>query len=388
MKRKKNAFRMILLCMFVIIGLSGCQEKKVAETKETEKPKETNKIKLSPGITAEAVSARAWEVYDGRQPEIKDSIPWQCDIGQLVANTYNSGSQILISGQQQISSGNKSFTIKIEAYSTYEKGVAIKPQGRFLEIQLLLTNAGKTAESFCLQNDAASGMQARLTLPDKKIISPRGFLFPKLGLYDLSWAASLSGKIWVQLESQQKTWVLLLFDVPAESKEVELQVLNAKPLKITIPEWQQIEPSARYYSGEIVKAPQTVNNKSGNTFGSGTFSFWLSANRSAVEKFSVTLKNTHWNHNGKAGEVPEITLSFSDFSRPMLNHYIHVPIPACYDIEGAFTSPTAASGTINLHHFDANVGKGKIDFGTWQWKAIAMPEEKRLENKKPTNPMP
>ncbi|MGA2545401.1 MAG: hypothetical protein ABSF43_02545 [Rectinemataceae bacterium] len=332
------------------------------------------RIELGEGIVATVVSLRSWENYDGQVPE-KPYEYWRTAKGTLIKPMPNFGhSSLLVRGASEMTVGEDSFKSTITPFVSGEYPTGLKAAGRFVEMGLRIANAGDAVASLFLIDAAKPIVDAAMV--DKKGKYPvTAFLMPGNSIAPVSMITEWSGGLGVDLGPGAATWILLVFDLPPETKEAEFRLLNSKPVKLSIPEWTKIEPSATYYTGDIVKGSDQPDQSGGSTFSSGTFSFWLRPDRTAVVKFSVVLKGIQWVRGGEsAGSTEAMTKEFSDFTLYIANNKISANIPLCYDVLGAFSSPTQASGTIHLHHFSPENSNAPLDLGAWEWKAAAARE--------------
>lgn len=142
-----------------------------------------------------------------------------------------------------------------EAVKTVKTGSAFSrkvvkltpPRGKFLEILLFFTNIGKETVEKSLSMAHGSNLDFSLVLPDGRNNYSVDFLFPGLNGGRLSELKALqkkgltvvselrlapNGEIGTYLEPNGETWVLLLFDVPSGIKSAELQIKDAKPIRI------------------------------------------------------------------------------------------------------------------------------------------------------------
>jgi hypothetical protein len=335
--------------------------------------KTSPRIDLGKGLVATISSARSWGSYDGQVPE-KPYEYWRTAKGTIIKpmNVYGSSS-LMVGGTSETSIGEDSFKSTIMPFASGEYPKGLKAAGRFVEIGLKIANTGDAAASLILIDAAKSTIDAGLS-DIKGKYKVGAFLIPGMSIAPVSMITDWGGGLGVKLEPGATTWLLLVFDLPSGIKEAELRVSNAKPVKLAIPDWGRITPSSTYYTGTLVKGPDQPDQSGGNSFSGGTFSFWLTPDRSAIVKFSVDLKDLQWTQDGETRSAPGASTGFSDFTLFIENNKVNASIPSCYDILGAFSSPTRASGTIHLHHFSVGDSKTSLDLGTWQWKAAAAKE--------------
>lgn len=142
-----------------------------------------------------------------------------------------------------------------EAVKTIKTGSAFSrkvvrltpPRGKFLEILLLFTNIGKETVEKSISMSDGTNLDLSLVLPDGRKNYSVDFLSPGLNGGRLSELKTLqkkgltvvselrlapNGEIGIYLEPNGETWALLLFDVPTGIKSAELQIRDAKPIKI------------------------------------------------------------------------------------------------------------------------------------------------------------
>ncbi len=63
-----------------------------------------------------------------------------------------------------------------------------------------------------------SSLDARLILPDNTRLKVRAFLIPSAGIAEISLIVAWQGALGFKLAPGEKTWLLLVFDVPTGSR--------------------------------------------------------------------------------------------------------------------------------------------------------------------------
>jgi hypothetical protein len=119
------------------------------------------------------------------------------------------------------------------------------PQGRFLEVLLLFENTGNTTLRQAFSSTGSFRSRIGLVLPDGGEVLPVDFLIPsnrdelsryrELQTRGLTIISTFTGTMQVYLEPGGQTWLVLLFDVPQDSSDAELRMVDAKPIMLRLP---------------------------------------------------------------------------------------------------------------------------------------------------------
>ncbi len=116
----------------------------------------------------------------------------------------------------------------------------------------------------------------------------------------------------------------------------------------------------------------TGNLEGENETGSGTISFDISVDGTAINNLNITLNDSSANCGGASTG----TLGFGQLALPFTGPYLikegsfSIEISKTGGLNGKFTSPTEASGSINLILDVTLFGNSQTcDFGTWNWSA-------------------
>lgn len=129
-------------------------------------------------------------------------------------------------------------------------------------------------------------------------------------------------------------------------------------------------------------AAQAISPQPGSSFtgnlegekeaGSGTISFDISEDGTAINNLNITLNDSSANCGGASTG----TLGFGQLSLPFDGPYLikegnfSLVISKSGELKGKFVSPTEASGSINLILEITLFGNAQTcDFGTWNWSA-------------------
>jgi hypothetical protein len=148
---------------------------------------------------------------------------WQLD------NLHLSRSGIILQKGNAVSSKT------IKTGSSFSRAVKLlePPAGKFVEVLVALKNTGITKATLTFSWDTPPYLDIPLRLPDGALHHPADFLFPDLDggtIRDLerlqkegltavsSFELLKDGWIGVELEPDEHTWVLLLYDVEVKAK--------------------------------------------------------------------------------------------------------------------------------------------------------------------------
>jgi hypothetical protein len=132
--------------------------------------------------------------------------------------------------------GNYSYTMTVRNFAAFRQSSAPKAKGRFWEILVWFTNTGKNTAKLDFVGKGQSMMDAGLIIPDKKSLELKAFLIPSTGIAPISLITAWQGPLGLKLEPGEKTWLILVFDVPTEIKAAQLRLKQAAPLKVILEE--------------------------------------------------------------------------------------------------------------------------------------------------------
>ncbi|MBC8869039.1 MAG: hypothetical protein H8E44_06455 [Planctomycetes bacterium] len=118
----------------------------------------------------------------------------------------------------------------------------VMPKGTYVEILAVFENAANKPVTVDLSSKSGS-LDVRLTLADKSTVTPVDFLLPhtnwgdpaklkRLHVKGLTIVNEFTGGLKVHLSPEQTTWLILLFDVPANTKPGDLCVRDGEALRI------------------------------------------------------------------------------------------------------------------------------------------------------------
>lgn len=174
---------------------------------------ELNKeIELDSGIYMKVTRLRTWKSY---KPDMPPDVPYMHWL--TLPSEKKEESQITV----------MSF---VGEYQVYPKGV-------FWELLLWLENKGNQKTTFEVYKEDESGIDVQLTLGDGSETVLSGFKVPGLGLIaDESLIVSTDGKWSVVLKPGEKSWLIVVFDVPFNENSGKFRLKNYTPIWIVLPE--------------------------------------------------------------------------------------------------------------------------------------------------------
>jgi hypothetical protein len=213
---------LLLLFIFTILFLSNC-------TSESEKG-------LAEGVSFSVERVRTWGVFKSDLPENKENISYNHWFSNSIhiTNIYNMGSKLL-SGSRSVKEGEKGYTVTIKTFAPYQDLETPKPSGRFCELLVFISNIGKKEQEIGFLGNGQYKFNARLITTDKKTIEVHAFLIPGLDVAPISLIAAWEGSLNTRLKPGEKTWIILVFDIPLEITLAELQIKDASPVHVTLP---------------------------------------------------------------------------------------------------------------------------------------------------------
>ncbi len=191
---------------------------------------------LAQGINIKVEQVRTWDSYQYKFPAKLEKFKyssWKSN-NIMIENYYTTGSKLL-SGSRTVQVGENSYSFTIKNFSRYKDKAAPEAKGRFCEFLITITNSGKEEKEITFISGEETAFNARLISPAIKNIGVSAFLFPKINASPISLITSWKGRLGVNLMSGSKTWFLLVFDIPVDINNFQLQLKDASPVPITIP---------------------------------------------------------------------------------------------------------------------------------------------------------
>ena len=166
-------------------------------------------IMLGDGVVARVDRVRTWESYEDDVPPVN---PYQHYSGQ--------------------GSKNGGFTLSVEPFAGERR---VKPVGRFWELLLWMENKGNKDAGVLLFGKNEEGLDVRLILDDDRELLMRGYRVPGFSIADVSLVIASQGRLKTDLKPGEKTWLLVVFDVPKEYASARFQIKDALPVTILLP---------------------------------------------------------------------------------------------------------------------------------------------------------
>jgi len=109
-------------------------------------------------------------------------------------------------------------------------------QGKFVEFLIWFDNKGTEDNSIEMIHSGDSIPDCQLLYGQNQHTIPNAFLIPGLGIAkDKCLIEIWNGILKFNLKSKEKTWLLLLFDVPNNVSEAKLQLKATTPVSVKIP---------------------------------------------------------------------------------------------------------------------------------------------------------
>ena len=166
----------------------------------------TQPVSLGPGITTTIKSVRTWAIFDANKP-------------------VDASHEFWVTGN---------YSINVACFAPSEGIVVEKATGRFLELQVWFTNKGQKEATLDFITNEGTELDARLLFDQGKTAKVRAFLIPGLGIAPISLVTFWKGNLGIKLNPGQETWLLLVFDIPADIKTAKLQIKNLTPIPIIL----------------------------------------------------------------------------------------------------------------------------------------------------------
>ncbi len=165
-------------------------------------------ISLEQGVVWSVGSVRTWETFDGRTPAEDPHQKWASDTG-ITRNDYR------YTPDQRMAEGKfAEVLVWFDSRGTEGAKVDLIPAGgTALDVRLLYVKDG----------NAESAPVKAFVIPGTGSAANR--------LMTETWEGNLN----FSLEPQERTWILLLFDVPTDVSAARLQLKSAAPLPVEIP---------------------------------------------------------------------------------------------------------------------------------------------------------
>ena len=201
------------------------------------------RLRINPSVAMQVAGVRSW-LPPSQQWTLLDGIAgrsfncWKLDDLHLASR----------SGLMMISEGVGERIKTVKTGSALERKVvkALQPKGKFVEVLLIFTNTSREPieENFSEPNGI---LDIRIVLPDRQKVLPTDFQFPgvagsglanfeelhKKGLTVVSELTLATGaKLGIDLDPNDSTYALLLFDVPKETTAANIQVKATEALKL------------------------------------------------------------------------------------------------------------------------------------------------------------
>lgn len=173
---------------------------------------ELNKeIPLDSGVFMQVTRLRTWKSYN---PDMPPDVPYQHWL--TLPSQNREESQITV----------QPF---VGEYQVYSKGI-------FWELLLWFENKGNKKTTCEVYKDDESGIDVHLFLSDGSETVLSGFKVPGLGLIsDESLIVSTNGKWSVDLKPGEKSWIIVVFDVPSDQKSAKFRLKSYTHLWVTLP---------------------------------------------------------------------------------------------------------------------------------------------------------
>jgi len=162
---------------------------------------------LEQGVVCTVESVRTWESFDGQAPEEGPYQKWKSDSAVSYASHRYSPD-----------------------YRT--------PEGKYVEILIWFDAEGTEDAKVHLipgADDTLEAFDARLTYGAEQNSPIKAFAIPGTGVVaNNGLLETWEGNLHFGLSSGERTWILLLFDIPADVSEAKLQLKSAEPLPVSI----------------------------------------------------------------------------------------------------------------------------------------------------------
>jgi len=196
---------------FMVLGILvfsiGCSPGKVkGQAPAKERTKEKSDFLLAGDIAWRIDKIRTWKSFDSKFPPEESVRHW-------------------ISGSNSMG---------CKAFAPYEGTEPVKASGRFWELLVRFENKGKVQKTQWFHKKDQKGLDFQFIVP-RNNIPLRAFLIPGLNIAPISLAVSWEGKLGIKLDPGQKTWLLLLFDVPTNYDSAHFKLKDTSPVPVILP---------------------------------------------------------------------------------------------------------------------------------------------------------
>jgi hypothetical protein len=166
-------------------------------------------IPIDEGVFVKVSRVRTWESYDNDVPPLDPHQHW-------VSQGSNGGG----------------FSISVKPFTGEGR---VSPKGRFWEVLLWIENKSVKQTTIPLYGKDEEGLDVRLMLDGGEEMPMCGYRVPGFNISYMSLVVASQGRLQADLKPTEKTWLLVVFDVPREHKSARFQIKNASPVWITLP---------------------------------------------------------------------------------------------------------------------------------------------------------
>jgi len=214
MRLFKNMFMTRLLFCSCFLALFSCSGEKKTTTFD--------------GIEVQMIIGRFWNAFDGKLPEIKNASHWFLGNSQLDLG----GSEEVIPPGGKLVEGcfkNEDSTevMLFSKFGPAEDKEAHKATGSFYEIPIYFSNNSNDTNTITLSKEDNKTLDAQLILEDKKVLSPVAFRIPGFfPIEERSLFTAFESKLILSLPPKNQTWLLLVFDIPEDTKTAQLNLCS------------------------------------------------------------------------------------------------------------------------------------------------------------------
>jgi len=159
---------------------------------------------LEQGVVYSVESVRTWESFDGITPDETLYQKW---------------------------SSNGPASRKENRYTPDQR----KSEGKFVELLIWFDSKNKEEVDIEMIPQGGEALDCKLLYGNNRSAAVKAFVIPGTGsarnrLMIEEWKGNLSFK----LKPEEKTWILLLFDIPVDISEAKLQIKKSNPVSVTI----------------------------------------------------------------------------------------------------------------------------------------------------------
>jgi hypothetical protein len=270
MRLFKNMFMTRLLFCSCFLALLSCSGEK--------------KAKAFNGIEVQLIIGRFWNAFDGKLPVINDAAHWHLGNSHLDL----SGAEEVIPPGGKLVEGcfkNEDSTevMLFSKFGPAEDKEACKPTGSFYEIPIYFSNNSNDTNTIALSKEDNKTLNVQLVLDNKEALSPAAFRIPGFPPIDeRSLFTSFESKLFLSLPPKTKTWLLLVFDIPADIKTAELVLCSKTTFDINFSaaKFREINcKTVKEYKTEL-QFSMTQNWKEGEDPANATTTYYT--NRAAI----------------------------------------------------------------------------------------------------------